>query len=160
MGKKKKEAGDGVRLVAQNRRARHDYTIEETIEAGIMLVGTEVKSLRLGQASISEAFAREKDGELFLMNAHIPPYEAGKTFGHTPRRPRKLLFHKRELDKLVGAVRKEGMTLVPLSMYFNRRGIAKVAIGLAKGRKKADLRAAIKERDWKREKARLVKSAG
>lgn len=157
---KKKDAGNGSKTVAQNRRARHDFSIEDTFEAGIMLAGTEVKSLRNGQASIMESFAREKDGELFLLNAHIPPYDAGKTFGHQPRRPRKLLLHKREMDKLIGAVRKDGMTLVPLSIYFNRRGIAKVGLGLAKGRKKADLRAAIKERDWKREKSRLIKAAG
>jgi SsrA-binding protein len=157
---KKKDAGNGSKTVAQNRRARHDFSIEDTFEAGIMLAGTEVKSLRNGQASIMESFAREKDGELYLLNAHIPPYDAGKTFGHQPRRPRKLLLHKREMDKLIGAVRKDGMTLVPLSIYFNRRGIAKVGLGLAKGRKKADLRAAIKERDWKRQKSRLVKAAG
>jgi SsrA-binding protein len=159
MAKKAKES-DGSKTVAQNRRARHDFTIEQTLEAGIMLAGSEVKSLRGGQASIMEAFAREKDGELFLLNAHIAPYSAGKTFGHTPRRPRKLLVHKRELDKLIGAVRRDGMTIVPLSIYFNRRGIAKVSLGIARGRKKADMRAAIKDREWKRQKSRLVKSAG
>lgn len=142
--------------VAQNRRARFDYAIEDTFEAGIMLAGTEVKSLRRGQASINEAYAGDRGGELFLFNAHVPEYEAGSTFGHEPRRPRKLLLHRREIAKLLIAIRREGMTLIPLSVYFNKRGMAKVALGLAKGKQKADKRAAIKDRDWKRQKSRLL----
>jgi SsrA-binding protein len=147
------------KTVAQNRRARFDYAIEEKVEAGIVLVGTEVKSVRRGQASITESYATEQAGELWLLNAHIAPYESGKTFGHEPRRPRKLLLHRREIDKLIGAIRREGMTLVPLAIYFNRRGQAKVSLGLAKGKRKADQRQAIKERDWQRQKSRLLHTA-
>jgi SsrA-binding protein len=154
-----KPADDQSKTVAQNRRARHDYTIEETIVAGIMLAGTEVKSLRRGQASITESYASDKGGELYLLNAHIAPYDSGKTFGHEPRRPRKLLLHRREIDKLTGAIRREGMTIVPLSIFFNHRGIAKVSLGLAKGKRKVDQRNAIKERDWQRQKSRLLRTA-
>ena len=156
-----KNKGKGTGLIAsgtaaQNRRARFDYAIEDTIEAGIMLAGTEVKSLRRGQASINEAYAGERGGELYLFNAYVPEYEAGKTFGHEPRRARKLLLHRREIAKLIIAIRREGMTLIPLSVYFNKRGMAKVALGVAKGKQKADKRAAIKNRDWKRQKSRLL----
>lgn len=151
---------DGARkIVAQNRRARFDYTIEETLEAGIVLAGTEVKSLRRGGASITESYASDQGGELYLLNAHIAPYESGKTFGHEPRRARKLLLHRREIDKMIGAIRREGMTLVPLSIYFNARGQAKVALGLAKGRRKADQRQAVKDRDWQRQKSRLLRTS-
>jgi SsrA-binding protein len=146
--------------VAQNRRARFDYSIEDTFEAGLMLTGSEVKSLRRGQASINEAYAGEKGGEIFLFNAYVPEYEAGKTFGHEPRRARKLLLHRREIAKLIIAVRREGMTLIPLSIYFNKRGLAKVALALARGKQKADKRAAIKDRDWKRQKSRLLHERG
>lgn len=154
--KKAKGMGDG-KLAAQNRKARHDYSIEDTFEAGIALVGTEVKSLRQGHASITESFARDKTGEIFLFNAHIPEYGAGRHFGHEPRRPRKLLLHRREIRKLIGAVRREGMTLVPLSIYFNQRGMAKVALALARGKQKADKRLADKDREWKRQKSRLMR---
>jgi SsrA-binding protein len=147
------------RYAAQNRRARHDYLIESTLEAGIQLTGTEVKSLREGRASIAEAYAGEKNGELYLLNAHIPEYAASRV-NHEPRRPRKLLVHKREMRKLLGAVTREGKTLVPLSIYFNKRGRAKIDLALARGKHQADKRAAIKERDWKREQARLMRGKG
>jgi SsrA-binding protein len=145
------------RLVAQNRKARHDYLIEETLEAGIMLVGTEVKSLRAGRASINESYAAESGGELYLMNAHIPEYPPAGRFNHEPKRPRKLLVHKRQLGNLIGAITREGYTLVPLSIYFAKSGRAKVELGIAKGKKKHDKRAAEKERDWQRQKARLMR---
>ena len=147
------------RYIAQNRKARHDYLIEDTLEAGLILAGSEVKSLRKGGASINEAYAAERGGELFLMNANIPVYAAAR-INHEPRRARKLLLHKKELNRLAGAVTREGMTLVPLGLYFNDRGIAKVAIGLAKGKRKSDKRAAEKERDWKRDKARIMRARG
>ncbi len=155
-GKTKRASLIASGTVAQNRRARYDYSIGETFEAGLMLAGTEVKSLRRGQASITESYAGEKGGELFLFNAHVPEYESGKTFGHEPRRPRKLLLRRREIAKLLGAIRREGMTLIPLSIYFNKRGLAKVALALARGKQKADKRMAIKERDWQRQKSRLL----
>lgn len=145
------------RYIAQNRRARHDYLIEETIEAGLMLVGTEVKVLRKGGVSINESYAAEREGELYLMNANIPEYPAARV-NHEPRRPRKLLVRRKELNKLMGAVTRDGMTLIPLGLYFNERGIAKVELGLAKGKRKADKRAAEKERDWQREKGRIMRA--
>jgi len=146
------------RFVAQNRRARHDYFINETLEVGIILEGTEVKSLRSGQASIQEAFARETDGELWLMNAFVPPYQmAGPKTNHEPRRARKLLIHRKELNKVMGLTKREGITLVPLSIYFNERGRAKLEIGLARGKKKADKREAEKTRDWQREQSRILR---
>jgi SsrA-binding protein len=149
------------RLAAQNRRARFDYFIDDTVEAGIILAGTEVKSLRSGKVSINESYAGERDGELFLFNVYIPEYNlAGKFFQHEVRRPRKLLVHKREMHKLLGSIRREGVTLVPLSIYFNDRGIAKVEIGIARGKKKGDKREAEKERDWQRDKSRLMRSRG
>ena len=148
------------KLAAQNRKARHDYFIEDTVEAGVMLLGTEVKSLRAGRASIAESFAAEQDGGLFLINAYIPEYAAATRFNHAPKRARKLLLHRRELDRLLGAVQREGMTLVPLSIYFNARGIAKVQLGLAKGKRKGDKRDAEKERDWNRDRARLLRDKG
>jgi SsrA-binding protein len=150
---------EGAKTVAQNRRARFDYSIEDTFEAGIVLVGTEVKSLRRGQASITEAYASDQGGELYLLNAHIAPYDSGKTFGHEPRRPRKLLLHQREIGKMIGAIRREGMTLVPLSIYFDARGRAKVSLALAKGRRKADQRQTVKDRDWQRQKSRLLRTS-
>jgi SsrA-binding protein len=152
-----REAAGGARVVAQNRRARHDYAIEDTFEAGIMLAGTEVKSLRMGRASIAEAYAEDRGGEIWLLNAHIDEYASARHFGHEPKRPRKLLLHRREIARLIGAVRREGMTLVPLSLYFNGRGIAKVSLALAHGRRKVDKRAAVKEQEWKRQKQRLLK---
>jgi SsrA-binding protein len=150
----------GDRYAAQNRRARHDYLIEDTLEAGLVLHGSEVKVLRLGQASIAEAYANENDGELFLVNANIPEYAPAKHFSHAPRRPRKLLLHRKEMARLLGAIRREGMTLVPLSIYFNERGRAKVELGLASGKKKADKRQAEKARDWQRDKARIMRDRG
>jgi SsrA-binding protein len=148
------------KVAATNRRARYDYTIDSTLEAGLVLVGTEVKSLRAGGATIADAHATERDGELWLIDAHIPEYKSGNRFNHEPRRPRKLLVAKRELEKLAGKVTREGMTLVPLQLYFNPRGIAKVELGLAKGRKKADKREAVATRDWKRDQARLLARRG
>ena len=148
------------RIAAQNRKARHDYLIEDTLEAGIMLAGTEVKALRQGSASIGEAYAGESDGELYLFNAYIPEYEAANRFNHQPRRPRKLLLHRREMNRLLGQIRREGVTVVPLAFYFNERGRLKVELGLARGKKKADRRAAEKARDWRREQARLMREKG
>ena len=148
------------RFAAQNRRARHDFQIDSTLEAGIMLLGTEVKSLRAGKASLGESWAGEKDGDLYLLNANIPEYAAANRFNHEPKRPRKLLVHKRERVKLLTAIKREGMTLVPLSLYFNPRGIAKVELGLAKGKKKGDKRESAKQRDWQRDKARLMRAKG
>lgn len=149
---------DPNRHVAQNRRARFDYHIDETLEAGLVLYGSEVKSLRKGSASIGESHAGERDGELYLFNAYIPEYPGANRFNHEPRRARKLLVHRRELGKLLGAVKREGVTLVPMSVYFNARGIAKVQLGLARGKKMADKRNAIKDRDWQRDKARLMRA--
>ncbi|MBX6321700.1 MAG: SsrA-binding protein SmpB [Rhodospirillaceae bacterium] len=148
------------RLVAQNRKARHDFFIEDTLEAGIMLQGSEVKSLRQGHASIAEAFAVARDGDLVLVNAHIPEYAGANRFNHEPRRPRKLLLHKRELNRLIGQVQRAGVTLVPLAIYFNERGIAKVSLGVAKGKRRVDKREAEKARDWQRDKARLMRERG
>lgn len=149
------------KVVAQNRRARFDYFIEDTVEAGIMLVGTEVKSLRSGKASIMESYAGEQNGELFLVNAYIPEYgQAGQYFQHETKRPRKLLVRKRELVRMLSAIQREGMTLIPMSIYFNDRGKAKVELGIAKGKKKGDKREAEKERDWQRDKARLMRARG
>ena len=148
------------KAVAQNRKARHDYFITSTLEAGLVLVGTEVKSLREGGCQITDAHATEREGELWLLNAHIPEYRGGNRFNHEPKRPRKLLVNRRERDKLIGAVTREGMTVVPLSIYFNERGIAKCELGLAKGKKKGDKRATERERDWSRERARLLRNRG
>jgi SsrA-binding protein len=153
-------AEETQRVAAQNRKARHDYAIEETLEAGIVLTGSEVKSLRDGRANINDAYAAEKGGEIYLLNAHIPEYVQAGPFGHEPRRPRKLLLHGRQILKLAGAVQREGMTLIPLKIYFNERGRAKVELGLARGKKKADRRETIKERDWGRQKARLIREKG
>src|SRR5262249_3354688 len=142
----------------ENRKARHNYFIEETLEAGMLLLGSEVKSLRGGRASIAEAFAVERDGELFLINANIPEYEAANRFNHAPKRPRKLLLRKREVEKLRGRINREGMTVVPLSIYFNARGIAKCQLGVAKGKRQIDKRETIKKRDWQREQVRLLRA--
>jgi len=159
MTDKATERAKAQRYVAMNRRARHDYFITDTIEAGIALEGTEVKSLRTGQASIQESFAGPKDGGLFLLNAYIPEYkQAGSHLQHETRRARRLLLHKREMNKLLGSVKREGITLVPLGIYFNKRGIAKVELGLAKGKHKADKREAIKKREFNREKARALRA--
>jgi SsrA-binding protein len=148
----------GDRFAAQNRRARHDYLIEDTLEAGLVLRGTEVKVLRTGQASIAEAYADEEGGELFLVNANIPEYRAAAHFGHQPRRKRKLLLHKKQVNRLLGAIRRDGVTVVPLSIYFNERGRAKVELGLARGKRKADKRQAERERDWQKSRARILRA--
>jgi len=148
------------RIAAQNRKARHEYSVVDTIEVGIMLVGTEVKSLRAGKGTISEAYAGPSGDDLWLFNAYIPEYQSKMPFPHETRRPRKLLLHKREMRKLLGSVTKEGMTLVPLDIHFTDRGIAKVSLGLAKGKKHYDKREAEKKADWNREKARLMRNKG
>lgn len=148
------------KLIAENRRARFDYLIEEVFEAGLVLTGTEVKSLRNGRANIAESYASPERGELFLINSYIPEYAPAARFNHEPRRARKLLVHKREYNKLMGAVEREGRTLVPLKLYFNERGRAKLELALAKGKKTADKRAASKEQDWKRQQARLMREKG
>ncbi|MBI1187201.1 MAG: SsrA-binding protein SmpB [Alphaproteobacteria bacterium] len=148
------------KLIAENRRARFDYFIEEVIEAGIQLLGTEVKALRAGRANIAESYASPDRDELFLVNAHIPEYAPASQFNHEPRRPRKLLVHKRQLAKLKGAVEREGRTLVPLKLYFNERGIAKLELALARGKKAHDKRDATKDREWKRQQGRLLRDRG
>jgi SsrA-binding protein len=145
------------RTVARNRRATHDYFIDERFEAGLTLQGSEVKSLREGRGNINEAYATEQGGELFLVNAYIPDYGPARHFGHDTRRPRKLLLHRREIARLIGAVQKKGQTLIPLALYFNPRGIAKIELALAHGKKAYDKRASIKDRDWKREQERLLR---
>ena len=148
------------KVVAENRRARFEYAIERDLECGIQLMGSEVKSLRLGQANIAESYAEVKDGELWLVNSYIAPYEPARTWGHEDRRRRKLLVSRREMADLWNATQRKGMTLVPLVMYFNHRGIAKVKIGVAKGKKLADKRETEAKRDWNRQKARLLKEHG
>jgi SsrA-binding protein len=143
--------------IAENRKARHEYEIEDRIEAGLILLGSEVKSLRTGRASIAESYAGEDSGRLMLFNANIPIYEPARV-NHDPKRPRELLVKARERNKLLGLIRREGMTLVPLSLYFNDKGLAKISVGLAKGRKKQDKRQAAKDRDWGRDKARLLRA--
>lgn len=160
MAKKKKSSGliSTDQTVADNRRARFDYHIEDKFEAGIMLAGTEVKSLRHGQCSLNEAYVGPKDDAIWLINAHIPEYQqAGKHLQHDPKRPRKLLLHKREINKLLGAVAKEGYTIVPVKLYFDKRGMAKLEIGLAKGKKAHDKRETQKNRDWNRDKQRIMR---
>jgi SsrA-binding protein len=155
-----KKQDDGQRVVADNRKARHLYFIESTLEAGLMLTGSEVKSLRSGKANIAESYAQAKDGELFLVNAYIPEYAMANRFGHEPRRVRKLLVRKSEARRLASAVQREGMTLVPLKVYFNPKGVAKIELGLAKGKKLHDKRETEKARDWARDKARLMRAKG
>ncbi|MGH7042143.1 MAG: SsrA-binding protein SmpB [Acetobacteraceae bacterium] len=147
-------------IVAQNRKARFDYTIRSTVEAGLVLRGPEVKSLRHGRATLSEAWAGEREGEMFLFNAYIPEYQGGVLSRFEPRAPRKLLLKKKEVRQLAGAVSRDGITLVPLQIHFNDRGRAKVLLGLGEGRKKADKRAAVAARDWQRDKARLLRARG
>jgi SsrA-binding protein len=146
-------------VVAQNRKARHNYFIEETVEAGIVLTGTEVKSLRNGKSNIVDTYAGESNGELYLFNAYIPEYDFAKAFSHQPRRPRKLLLKKREINKLLGKVKSKGRTMVALSVYFNKKGKAKVEIALVSGKKQHDKRQTEKDRDWGREKSRILKNA-
>ena len=148
------------KLIAENRRARYDYFIEETVEAGIALTGTEVKSLRNGRANIAESYAAVEGREITLVNADIPPYGQANRFNHEPRRHRKLLLHRKQLDKLIGAVQREGRTLIPMKLYFNEKGRAKLELALAKGKKTHDKREAVAERDWQRDKARLIRDRG
>ena len=156
----KKKTDDNSKVIAENRKARFSYAIDETLECGIQLVGSEVKSLRGGKSTISESYAQSKDGELFLVNAYIPEYTQASRFNHEPKRVRKLLVHKREAHKFSIAIQREGMTLIPLKMYFNDKGRAKVLLGIAKGKKLHDKRETEKQRDWARDKARLLRDKG
>ncbi len=160
MARPKPATFDKQKIVAMNRRARFEYSIEETLEAGLALSGTEVKSLRTGEGTIAESYAEVSNGECWLINANIPEFSHGNRFNHEPKRPRKLLLNSREIGKLTGAVERQGMTLVPLAIYFNARGRAKVELALAKGRQAHDKRAAIKDRDWQRDKARIMRDRG
>jgi len=146
--------------VAQNRKAGRDYSIEDTLEAGLMLTGSEVKSLRLGRCTLTEAFAQVEDGELYLVNCHIPAYEGASHFQHNEKRKRKLLVKRKEVDRIMAAIGRKGMTVVPLNLYFNDRGLAKVQIGLAKGKNALDRRDDIKKREWEREQARVMRAKG
>jgi len=157
MARPKPETFDKQKIVAENRKARFDYFIEDKFEAGLALSGTEVKSLRGGEGSIAESYAEVRGGEVWLVNANIPEYSHGNRLNHEPKRPRKLLLHEREVERMFGAVERKGMTLVPLSIYFNSRGRAKVELALAKGKQAHDKRATIKDRDWKRDKARILR---
>ena len=148
------------KIVADNRKARFNYEIGEVVEAGIALTGTEVKSLRNGRATIAESYADAKNGEIWLVNANIPEYVQASRFNHAPKRPRKLLLHKRQIHKLAVAVEREGMTIVPLRLFFNEKGRAKVDIALGKGKKLHDKRETEKKRDWGREKGRLMRAKG
>lgn len=156
----KKKAGDPKRDVAVNRKARFNYEIGEVFEAGIALTGTEVKSLRVGKATIAESYADTRGNEIWLVNSNIPEYLQANRNNHEPRRARKLLLHRKQINKLIGAIEREGMTIVPLKLYFNARGRAKMEIALARGKKLHDKRASIKKRDWSREKGRLMRQKG
>ena len=149
-----------VKLIAENRRARFDYFIDDTVEAGLQLTGTEVKSLRNGRANIAESYAAVEGNEIVLVNADIPPYAQANRFNHEPRRPRKLLLHRKQIDRLIGAVQREGRTIIPTRLYWNDKGMAKLEIGLAKGKKLHDKRATEADRDWKREQGRLMRDKG
>jgi SsrA-binding protein len=157
---KSKDSSDGGRLIADNRKARHNYEFFDSVEAGLVLMGTEVKALRNGKANIAESYATEEEGELWLINAYIPEYGEANRFNHNPRRRRKLLLHRKQMADLTNAVQREGMTLVPNRLYFNERGRAKLQLVVAKGRKTHDKRQVSKERDWKREQARLLREKG
>ncbi|MFC7400205.1 SsrA-binding protein SmpB [Chelatococcus sp. GCM10030263] len=154
------EAKDAVRNVAENRKARFNYEIVERLEAGIALTGTEVKSLREGKATITEAYAGPSGEEFLLFNAYIPEYLQANRFNHEPRRPRKLLLHKRQINKLIGATQRQGFTVVPLKIYFNPKGRAKIELALARGKNLGDKRETEKKRDWDRERARLIREKG
>jgi SsrA-binding protein len=156
----KSDPKSGFKTVADNRKARFHYEITDTYEAGIALTGTEVKSLRGGKATIGEAYAGPSGEEFFLFNAYIPEYLQANRFNHETRRPRRLLLHKRQIDKLIGATQREGFTVIPLKIYFNERGRAKVELGLGRGKKLHDKRETEKERSWNREKARLMRDKG
>src|SRR5579864_5273624 len=149
-----------IKVVAENRKARFNYAIEDSIEAGVALTGTEVKSMRSGKATIAESYADSRNGEIWLVNANIPEYLQANRFNHAPKRPRKLLLHKKQISKLIGAVEREGMTLIPLRLYFNEKGRAKVELALARGKKLYDKRETEKKRSWQREKGRLMRARG
>ncbi|EAS48600.1 MAG: SsrA-binding protein SmpB [Aurantimonas coralicida] len=157
MAKKKKSAGSNV--AAENRKARFNYEILDTLEAGLVLTGTEVKSLREGRASIAESYASEEGGELWLINSNLPEYLQANRFNHVPKRRRKILVHRTQLSRLASAIQKDGMTLVPLRIYFNDRGVAKLQLALARGKNAPDKRQTMKERDWNRQKQRILKEA-
>ncbi len=159
-GAKAARKQEGVKVVADNRRARYEYEILQTFEAGLMLQGSEVKSLREGRTNLAESYATMKKGELFLLNSNIPEYRESNRFNHDPKRPRKLLLHASEIAKLSVGVLREGLTIIPLKIFFNPRGRAKIDIALAKGKKLHDKRDAIKDRDWSREKSRLMRDKG
>ena len=148
-----------IKIIAQNKKAYHEYEIEDKIEAGIVLAGSEVKSLRFSKASINESYAHSIGNEIFILGANIPEYNKAKSFKHFPIRQRKLLLHKREIKKLIGLIKRKGHTLIPLSLYFNKKNIAKILLGIAKGKKKHDKRETIKQRDWERDKARILKNS-
>ena len=160
MASPQRRADGKRRIIADNRKARFNYEIVSTIEAGIQLTGSEVKALRTGKASLGESYASEERGELYLINAHFPEYDAANRQNHHPRRPRKLLLHRREIDRLARAIHADGMTLVPLKLYFNDRGMAKLELALGKGKKLHDKRETEKQRDWQRDKARLLRERG
>jgi len=153
----KKPENKNYKVIAENRRARYDYAIDSDLEVGIILMGSEVKSLRTGQSNIADSYASVEDGELWLINGYIAPYAQAKTWGHEERRKRKLLVSRKELSRLWNATQREGMTLVPLVMYFNDRGLVKLKIGVAKGKKNYDKRATDAKRDWDRQKSRLLR---
>lgn len=149
-----------LKIIADNRRARYNYQIGETFEAGIVLTGSEVKSMRVGKASIGESYAGARNGELWLYNSNISEYKQAGPFNHAPKRPRKLMLHRRQINKLIGAVEREGMTVVPLKLYFNEKGRAKVELALARGKKLHDKRETEKKRSWERERGRLMRQKG
>ncbi len=158
MAKKKKS--ENRRIVADNKKARRNYEIDDVLEAGMVLTGSEIKSLRSQSASLAESYASVEGNELFLINANIPEYEKAGRYNHSPKRPRKLLLHRREIDRLAIATQREGMTIVPLKLYFNKRGIAKLELAIAKGRKLHDKRQLDKDRTWKRDQARIMREKG
>ncbi len=157
---RKKDPSKKVQIAADNRKARYNYFIEDVFEAGIALSGTEVKALRGGKANIADSYAEEKDGEIWLINSYIPEYLQGNRHNHEPRRPRKLLLNKREINKMGAAIQRQGKTLIPLNIYFNDKGRAKIELGLAKGKQGHDKRQSEKDRDWKRQQGRLMKEHG
>jgi len=157
---RKKQPERNIRIIAENRKARHNYEIMETFEAGIELVGTEVKSLRAQAPSLAESYAEVKDGEVFLVNAHIPEFSHGNVQNHQPKRPRRLLLHKKQINKFTAATQRQGLTLIPLKIYFNEKNRVKLALALAKGKKRHDKRETEKKRDWQRQKEKLMKAHG
>ncbi|MEM6710875.1 MAG: SsrA-binding protein SmpB [Pseudomonadota bacterium] len=158
--KSKTTAGSARRVVADNRKARFNFEFVETFEAGLQLTGTEVKSLREGKAMIAESYASAEGDEIFLINAYVPEYLQGNRFNHEARRPRRLLLHRRQINQLIGATQRDGMTIIPTKIYFNDRGLAKIELALARGKKIHDKRQTQKDRDWQRDKARLLRDRG